>query len=183
MDLRRDGWFGRLTLNGKTILVDDSKNMVSSGSIMRIVSDALKSLGPERTRGSTTIQLTLSNESLTESRIAELNRANEVEQMIEGSADEGLPRHNESYEEYHQRLLALEFSPAAAEMIAGDWFNRPVNPETSQWLNDPKAIRFRELNSRDEAYEAALPSEYDSLKSYVTHQFPNMLTGITFRTA
>jgi hypothetical protein len=73
--------------------------------------------------------------------------------------------------------LNSDYPQASAEFIAAQWFGREVNPTTTLWLNDPKAVRFRVLNSRDEEFEAALPSEYEALKN------PEFVTHLTFRTA
>jgi hypothetical protein len=182
MDIRKDGWFGRLTINGKTILLDDSKNIMSQGSLMRIVGDALKSLTSERARsGDCTIQLTIGNAPLTENKLTDINRVNEVQNELTGEVD--LPLEDEEYGEFYDRLIEGGYTPAAAEMVAGEWFNVPPNPRTGLWLNDSKAIRFRELNSRDEAYESALPQEYEQLKQYVREQYAEFVEHLTFRTA
>lgn len=185
MDVRRDGWFGRLTVNGKTVLVDESKNQVSQGSIMRIVSDALKSLAQQRVRGlaDTTIQLTIASTQLTDAKMESVNRTQEIEQMLEGSIDTDVPFSSESYEDYYHRLIQLEYSKASAEFLAAQWFSVEMNPETILWLNDPKAIRFRKLNSNNEAYKEALPAEYESLKHYVQTTYPEFIEHLTFRTA
>jgi hypothetical protein len=188
MDTRKDGWFGVLTVNGKTLILNG--NMCERGSIMHIIAESLKSLTAERSRpdedGSMELILRVRNKPIDTSRenMASLNRTFEVESMIEGSPDTTLPRGEESYEDYYKRLIEEESLPRpTAEMLAAQWFDRPVNPETQLWLNDPKAIRFRELNSRDEAYESALPEEYESLKNYVRTTYPDFVTHITFRTA
>lgn len=188
MDIRRDGWFGILTINGRNILLD--RNMSSHGSIMHLTGESLKAIGTERSRpdedGTQEIILRLRNKPIGSDKdsIAMMNRANELDGMIEGSPDSTIPIPGESYEDYYRRLIEDEQLPkATAEMLAGQWFDRPVNPDTTLWLNDPKAIRFRELNSRDEAYESALPSEYEGLKNYVRITYPEFLEGIVFRTA
>lgn len=186
MDIRKDGWFGRLTLNGKTVMLDDSNNIVSTGSLMRIISDALKSLQSERARtGVTTIQLTLTNNhtELSDTRIAEQSRALEVDALIEVDGIADTPGDGELYHEFYDRLIKAGYTIAAAEMVSGEWFNMPVSSQTTQWLNDPKAVRFRELNSRDEAFESALPQEYEQLKKYVRELFPEFIEHLTFRTA
>lgn len=188
MDIRKDGWFGILTINGKTILLD--RNVVTRGSIMSLTSESLKAVSAERSRpdedGTQEIILRLRNKPIGSDKdsIAAMNRASELDAMIEGSPDATIPIPGESYEDYYHRLIEAEQLPrATAEMLAGQWFDRPVNPDTTLWLNDAKAIRFRELNSRDEAYESAIPSEYEQLKNYVKTTYPQFLDGIVFRTA
>jgi hypothetical protein len=184
MDIRKDGWFARLQVNGKSILLDNSRNMASTGSIMRIFADALKSISAERAKqGDVTIQLTIANHVLSDARVAEVSRISEVESLLDGQPDETLPRKDESYEDYHARLLEQGFTNASAIILACQWFNKEPDHDIELWLNDTKAIRFRELNSRDEAYASALPEEYESLKNYVKTTYPEFVEHITFRTA
>lgn len=185
MDIRRDGFYGYLTLNGKNVIL--AQNMVHRGSIMSLVSESLKSLQAERSRltadGELQIILRIENKPISTSKesVMLLGKSEELEALVEGDADS--PRPDESYEEFYQRLLDSDYPQASAEFIAGQWFGHDVNPTTTLWLNDPKAIRFRVLNSRDEEFEAALPSEYESLKHYVQVTYPQFIEGLVFRTA
>jgi hypothetical protein len=186
MDVRRDGFYGTLTLNGKHLLLGD--NMCSRGSIMNLVGESLKSLQAERSRldadGELHITLRLSNKPFDTSRegIMILGKSEEVAALL-GNEKGDSPNEGETYEEFYQRLLDLDYPQASAEYIAAQWFGHEVNPTTTLWLNDPKAVRFRVLNSRDEEFEAALPSEYESLKHYVAVTYPEFLHGLVFRTA
>lgn len=183
MDIRRQGFYGYLTLNGRSVLLNG--DMCCKGSPMSIVAESLKSLVNEKSRltpdGEQEIILRIRNQPAS-SDVMTLGRAEEVAALI-GDDSSDVPRNDESYEEFYQRLIDSDYPRISAEYIAGEWFNRPVNPATTLWLNDPKAIRFRVLNSRDEEFEAALPSEYDSLKHYVQTTYPEFLEGLTFRTA
>lgn len=188
MDIRKLGWFGILTVNGRNVIL--GRNMMEHGSIIGLTGESLKALGAERSRpdedGSQEIILRLRNKPIGSDKdsIAMMNRASELDGMIEGSPDGTIPIPGESYEDYYRRLIEDEQLPrATAELLAGQWFDRPVNPDTTLWLNDSKAVRFRELNSRDEAFESALPSEYEELKHYVKTTYPEFLEGIVFRTA
>lgn len=184
MDVRKEGWFGKLTVNGQPILVNNSKDMVSAGSIIRIVGDAIQSIHDIRSRGKDcTIQITISNMPLSDSKLAEVNRTSEIASLIEGSTDASVPVPDESYEDYYSRLINLGYPSASAEMLAAQWFEREVNLTTSRWLNDPRAIRFRELNARDAAYQGAMPDEYESLKDYIKITYPDFAAHLTFRTA
>lgn len=188
MDLRKAEYFGICTVNGKTLVLN--QNLCEHGSIMHIFGESLKSLTAERSRpdddGTIEIVLRIRNKPIATDKdsVSRLNRAVELDAMIEGSPDGTMPIPGESYEDYYRRLIEVELLPKpTAELLAGQWFDRPINPDTQLWLNDPKAVRFRELNSRDEAYEGALPEEYESLKNYVKVTYPEFLTHITFRTA
>lgn len=186
MDIRRQGLFGYLSLNGKTLTLVDSK-----GSIMSLVAEAMRSLQSERSRldgeGAIEILIRLRNKPMdtTKEGIMILGRAEEVGALLEGNGhvEADVPHNGESYEEFYHRLLNEQYPEPSAEFIAAQWFGREVNPQTTQWLNDTKAIRFRVLNTRDEEFEAALPSEYESLKQYVKAKYPEFVAHLTFRTA
>jgi hypothetical protein len=182
MDIRRTGFFGYLTLNGRPV------NLINvNGSIMGLVADALKTLGGERPRladGELEIILRIRNKPFDTSMdgVMTLGKSEELAALVDDT-DADKPFDNEFYEEFYHRLLDVGYPQASAEYIAGQWFDKPVNPTTTLWLNDPKAIRFRVLNSRDEEFEAALPSEYESLKHYVQTTYPDFVENLTFRTA
>lgn len=154
---------------------------------MGIVAEALKDVTSARSRtnegGESEIVIRIRNKPFDTSRegVMLLGKAEELGVLVEGSADE--PTKNESYEDFYARLLNSDYPQASAEFIAAQWFDREVNPETTLWLNDPKAVRFRVLNSRDEEFESALPAEYESLKHYVQTTYPEFVEGLVFRTA
>jgi hypothetical protein len=156
MDIRRDAFWGHLTLNGRNVLLNG--NMWTKGSVMSLVAESLKSLVNEKSRltadGEQEIVLRIRN-SPTSTDTLQLGRIEEVEALL-GDGDGDVPHEGETYEEFFHRLLESDYPAASAEYIAAQWFKRPVNPATTSWLNDPKAIRFRVLNSRDEEFEAAL---------------------------
>lgn len=185
MDIRRNGFFATLTLNGQHLRIGD--HMCSHGSLMSLVGESLKSLTAERSRlidGDMEICLRIRNKPIDTSKetVMLLGKAEEVSALMDGlSGDQ--PHKDESYEEFYQRLLDTDYPQASAEFIAAQWFDREVNPTTTLWLNDPKAVRFRVLNSRDEEFEAALPSEYEALKNYVRVTYPEFVEHLTFRTA
>jgi len=182
MDVRRSGFFAYLSLNGKPLTLQGNQ-----GSIMSLIAESLKTLSNERSRltpdGELEVLIRIRNQPMDTSKegILLLGRTEEVEALVDAPADQ--PRVNESYEQFYERLLSMEYPQASAEYMAAQWFNREVNPETTLWLNDPKAIRFRVLNSRDEAFENALPQEYESLKNYVLTTYPNFVEHLVFRTA
>lgn len=181
MDIRRIGYFGQVTISG--VRTPSTHN----GSIMGIVAEALKDVTASRSRiddnGESEIVIRIRNKPFDTSRegVLLLGKAEELEALVEGDIDQ--PRESESYEDFYHRLMNSDYPQASAEFIAAQWFGREVSPETTLWLNDPKAVRFRELNSRDEAFEAALPSEYESLKHYVQTTYPDFIEGLVFRTA
>jgi hypothetical protein len=181
MDIRRVGYFGQVTISGVRT------PSAHKGSIMGIVAEALKDITANRSRtdesGESEIVIRIRNKPFDTSRegVLLLGKAEELEALVEGDVDQ--PLENESYEDFYQRLIDNAYAPASAEYIAGQWFNRPVSPETTLWLNDPKAMRFRELNARDEMFESAHPAEYESLKNYVLTTYPEFVKGLVFRTA
>jgi hypothetical protein len=186
MDIRRAGLFGYLSLNGRNIPLHQFQ-----GSTMSLIAEILKSLQAERSRldgdGAFEVMIRIRNKPMDTSKegVMILGRAEEVGALLEGNGhvEADTPRKGESYEEFYHRLLDEQYPEPSAEFIAAQWFGREVNPQTTQWLNDPKAIRFRVLNTRDEEFEAALPSEYDSLKNYVKRKYPDFVAHLTFRTA
>jgi hypothetical protein len=185
VDTRRQGLWGTVTHNGKHLLLPD--NMCITGSIMSIMAEGLKALQAERARltpdGEMEVVIRIRNQPIATDKESTLilGRSEELGALIEGEADK--PREDESYEDFYNRLANEGYPKPSAEYIACQWFGRESSPELTLWLNDPKALRFRELNSRDDAYEAALPSEYESLKNYVRTTYPMFVQGLTFRTA
>jgi hypothetical protein len=185
MDIRRNGFFGTLTLNGQHLLLGN--NMCLHGSLMSLVGESLKTLSAERSRlvdGDMEICLRIRNKPIDASKegVMLLGKAEELSALMDG-IDGDQPHEGESYEDFYHRLLNSDYPQASAEFIAAQWFGREVNPTTTLWLNDPKAVRFRVLNSRDEEFEAALPSEYEALKNYVRVTYPEFVAHLTFRTA
>ena len=188
MDLKRRDYWATLTVNGKPLLL--GQNRMTQGSLSSIVLEAMRSLNEERARpdsaGQVEIMLRIRNKPIATDKesVASMERATELEGLLDVNTDSTAPHLGEIYEDYYERLISSEQLPSAtAELLAAEWFGREVNPETTLWLNDHKAIRFRELNSRDELYENALPSEYESLKNYVRTTYPTFVEHLTFRTA
>lgn len=188
MDLRKPEFFASLSVQSRTIGLNDSP--ARGSSVMSLVSAGLSALTQERVRadsnGLVEIVIRIRNKPVatdTES-VNQMNRASELDALVEGSADSTAPIPNESYEDYYRRLTEVEQLPnATALMLAAEWFQRPVDEQTKRWLSDSKAIRFRELNSRSDAFDAAIPNEYESLKQYVKTHFPEFVEHLTFRTA
>lgn len=182
MDIRRTGYFGQVSISGVRT------PSTHKGSIMGIVAEALKDVTAHRSRtnedGESEILIRIRNKAFDSSRegVMILGKVEEVTALVDTESPD-IPTPDETYEAFYQRLIDSAYTTASAEYIAGQWFDKPVSPETTLWLNDPKAIRFRELNSRDEAFEAAHPSEYESLKNYIRTTYPTFATGLVFRTA
>jgi hypothetical protein len=176
MDVRRDGWFGQLLLSGS------ASPKAHRGSIMGIIAESLKDISASRSRSEDSeIVLRLSRKPFTSDSAHQMEKAFEVESLVSGDADQ--PQENESFEDFYSRLISGGYTVAAAEMIAAEWFQREPNRRAVAWLHDPMAVRFRELNTRHEAYEAAMPNEYESLKHYVVTEYPEFTSHMIFRTA
>lgn len=182
MDIRRDGFFGQLVIDG----VKEPK--AHHGSVMRIVSESLKDLQETRVRtssdGESEIVIRIRNKPFdTSKESAEfLDKAAQVSNLVD-SQEIMKPADGEHYDAFLARLKAEGYPDASALMIAADWYGLEQDINLKRWLTDTKAQRFRELNSRDEAYQSAIPSEYTTLKDYVIREYPEFVTDLTFRTA
>jgi hypothetical protein len=182
-DLRKDGWFGQLVISGV------GQPNAHRGSIMGIVGESLKDIGSQRMRvdanGDSEIVIRIRNKPFDTSKESALymDKSIEVDALLDTSTDSDKPIAGESYGDFFDRLITNGYPVASATMIASDWFELAVDEKTLGWLHDPKAIRFRELNSRTEAFDSALPAEYEALKNYVTRQYPFFCEHLTFRTA
>jgi hypothetical protein len=181
VDVRRQGQFGQLVINGTPA------GKVISGSVLSIVAETLKTLSEARLRnnadGESEIVIRIRNKAFDGSKdsLAIMNRSDEVADMLGSVATSETPNDGESYDQFVDRLEQEGWPRASALMIAADSFG--IEATADAWTTDPKAVRFRELNSHRDAFEAALPSEYDSLKRYVIQTYPDRVEGMTFRTA
>lgn len=182
MDISKDGFYGQLKLpEGDTI--------AHRGSIMSIVAESLKDIKAgrlSRSKDGSEILIRIRDQPFDTSRdaLAAMNKAVEVSDLLDDSSvDESMPRANEDYEAFVHRLESDGYPRASSLMIAAEWYSMPKDAQAVGWLTDDKAKRFRELNTRNEAFEAALPSEYESLKQYVIAQFPDFTRDLVFRTA
>lgn len=183
MDIRRSGYFGQVVVSGT------ATPFIHKGSVMSIIAESLKDLqSVTRTRtndlGESEIIIRIKNKpfDMTREGVLMLGKAEAVEAELD-SLESDKPFEGETYEAFYERLMQTDYPQASAEFIAAQWFGHEVNPTTTLWLNDPKAKRFRLLNSSREAYEAALPQEYESLKNYVKTTYPDFIAHLTFRTA
>lgn len=183
MDLKESVWFGQLQISGV------GKPINATGSVLGMTSEflrALSTMNPQVLVSGKSIILAFQSTPFAEikSSFDQVRKLSDVESLIESSdSDTGGPTQNESYEDFYARLITGGRDPNTAEFVANDWFNRPKNPRLVEWLNDEKAILFRKLNTSHEAFEAAIPSEYDSLKFYVMRTYPEFCQAIVFRTA
>ncbi len=183
MDIRKDGFYGQLVVSGV------GQPSAHRGSILGIISESLKDLGALRARpnadGESEIVIRIRNKPFDTSKesAAYHDKSIEVDGLLDSMPlDQALP--DEDYATYHERLMSMGYPNASAMMLACDAFGLEINDTDSVlWLNDPKAVRFRELNFRHEAYDAAIPTEYESLKHYVQATYPFFCQHLTFRTA
>lgn len=183
MDTRANRWFGQLQLTG----IAEPKN--HSGSIVGILGEILKDLQELNPRtlssGEKEIVIRIRDKpygSEKESnRIADI--AAEVMQSLTDVPVTGGPTDGESYDQYVERLLSIGHSESSAIFLASDWFEREPPEDLMSWMNDSKAQRFRKLNGNQEAFDSALPMEYETLKHYVISEYPQFTANLTFRTA
>jgi hypothetical protein len=87
MDIRRNGFFGTLTLNGQHLLLGN--NMCLHGSLMSLVGESLKTLSAERSRlvdGDMEICLRIRNKPIDASRegVMLLGKAEELSALMDG---------------------------------------------------------------------------------------------------
>lgn len=183
MDTRNPIWYGQLQLSG----VGEPKN--HSGSIVGIMGEILKDLQQLSPRvlaaGEKEIVIRFRDKPFGETK--EFNRNADIaaeiwSQIDESQIDKG-PNPSETYEQYVERLVERGMAEVTALYIAADWFNMPEPEGLRDWMADEKAIRFRKLNSSQEAYASALPMEYETLKHYIVSTYPQFADNITFRTA
>ena len=181
MDITGAKYYAELTLSGH------AKPIQLEGSIAQITQaylTHLKSLDLRANKDGKTINLRVSSEPLIERTmsIAEQNAKMDKELGLD-PADIGLgPEPGESYEDFHRRLRT-RMTIEQASFFANDWFDRPQDPLTTQWMLDPKIRRFNMINASSRAYAEALPSEYESLKQYIKATYPAFAERINWRTA
>lgn len=183
MNLSDPSWFAQLRISGVPAPLE------FEGSVSHITLQVMKILSSANPRElADGKQITLQFGSKPFASVASASRAIqkqaiEIESQIEFNDDESRPIEGETYESYYDRQITRGLSPTMAEFAANDWFDIPQNPRLTAWLNDPKAQRFRELNSSHKAFESAMPSEYESLKEYVKSEYAEFTDALVFRTA
>jgi hypothetical protein len=185
MDLRNQEYHGQLSMTGV------GEVNLFKGSITGIIGEIMRHLLQANARaqsdGTKEIVIRIGNKPYAANKDAN-TRADfiaEVESGIDWSgAERTKPKDGEDFESYYARMMSeCGMSDHSARFMACDWFDRAQDPELVNWLSDSKAIRFRELNSRDEAYAAAIPTEYPELLHHCLNNYPNMLTRLNLRVA
>lgn len=183
MDNRDNKWFSQLQIPGV------AKPINRKGSIISIVAETIKDLTEANPRGlkdgecEIVLRFALTpfgDEKVTNTIgdiAARLNSQVDESQVIQG------PESGETYEQYVERLMERGLNEYTALWMAADWFDMPEPEGLRDWMADEKAQRFRELNSRQVAFDSALPMEYETLKHYVISNYPQFTKNLTFRTA
>lgn len=182
MDLRKPSWYGQLTLTG----VGTPSN--HSGSVMQILGEILKDLQATNPRalvdGNREIVIRIRDKPYGSAKDnGDLERVLDVEAGLIAGSETLVPEDGELFESFYARLLADGHTEPSARFIACDWFNRVMEPELANWLADPQAIRFRQLNYNLREFESAAPTEYAMLKHHVISTYPNMVSKLIFRVA
>lgn len=183
MDMRGREYYGQLQITG------NRKPINKHGSIYRLIMEFTRDLTEQSIRpnadGREIIIIIRENPFNSEEKesLDSSIKVNELEHFAESNAKDDIPIEGESQVDFYNRLINNGLPPASAEFLMADWFGLAKDPELVEWLNDSKAVRFRELNSRQEAFESAAPTEYEILKTYVIDKFPNMTQNLTFRKA
>lgn len=182
MNLTEPEWIGQMRVTGI------AKPIESDGSFNQIVREfmlQLTSMNPRENSDGKEINITLRTKPFAEDKQSRDRQqlVREVESQIEPIDEMAGPIEGETFEQFYDRLITSGRSPATAQFVAADWFNMPQDPKLQAWLTDERAIRFRVLNTSHSAYEAAIPTEYESLKHYVMEAYPEFCAKIVFRTA
>lgn len=183
MNMFEEGWFGQLSISGV------SQPIKAEGIISDVIGnlmDQLQKMNPRELADGKEISLVLRNRefaTMSKDTLAFKKKVAEVEDGLIGITDEGMPLPSELYEQFYDRQRARGMNHYSAEWLANEWFARTQNPALTAWLSDPRAELFRKLNSVNKAYEAATPTEYESLKRYVMENHPEFVRDLVFRTA
>lgn len=183
MDVRDPKWYGQLQIPG----VGAPKNR--EGTIMKMLMDFIADIQEQNARNlsSTNKQIVIRLDILPFGKDKAGNtQADKLAEVMAGIDDSNMTRNpnpDESYEDYYQFLRDKGLNHLSAAYIAGDWFDKPAMEDLENWMADEKAIRFRLLNGNKEVFDSAHPMEYEQLKHYVIHTFPQFAENITFRTA
>lgn len=183
VDIRDPKWFGQLRVSGQKPI--DAEGSISSMAINFVARIRTLQARPNSTGRSVTMRFQDSPFTSAES-IAADDLINEIESGIQADATEDNPRHGETAEVYITRLVDAGYDQDIAYYLGAQWFPESNDSRTlrlSEWLNDPQAQRFRQLNASNAAYSQAMPSEYESLKRYVKSTYPDFTSSLTFRTA
>ncbi len=179
MDIRKPTWHGQLSITG----IGTPSNY--QGSVVEMLSQVLRDLNSTNPRamadGQKEIIIRIRNTPYGMIKTTgDLDRVMDVEAGL--IAQDGLtPNDGETMEQFFVRLCESGHTEPAADFLARDWFDQPQSLEMLNWLNDPQAQRFRQLNYDNNAFESAAPQEYAILKHYVVSNFPAMVASLTFR--
>jgi hypothetical protein len=183
MNVRDPKYHGQLTLTG----VGTPFN--HSGTIMNIIAEVLKDLMVQNPRalsnGEKEIVIRIREKPFGAEKESS-TLSDKAAQVLADVDDSGITRGpiaGETYEQYAAYLMSEGLAESTALFLASDWYNMPEPEGLRDWLNDSKAVRFRQLNSSQESYDSALPMEYEQLKHYVISTYPQFCESITFRTA
>jgi len=173
MDMRTAKWHGQLALSGV------GTPLIESGSISHLIGWAMKELMTQKPRqlsnGLTEINLTIRDKPFSGEKKetdSTLMKAIELEAILDDSQMTRSPMVDEPIEHYVNYLVDSGMSFDAAQLIACDHYDLQLDSPLLAWMNDPKAQRFRVLNSVNGVYLTSLPSEYAELKTYVIHTYP-----------
>jgi hypothetical protein len=183
MDIRAKQWHSQLQITGVATPIN------RTGSLLSILSESIKDLqestGRAASSGSREIILRLNVTPYGQEKHTDA-QDDKIREVLSGIDDSHMirnPNDGESYEEYYQFLRDKGMDHLNAGFIAGDWFEKPPMEDLENWMTDERAIRFRLLNGNKEVFDSAHPMEYEQLKHYIIHEYPQFAANITFRTA
>ena len=179
MDIRKPTWHGQMSITG----IGTPSNY--TGSVVEMLSQALRELNSTNPRvmadGQKEIIIRIRDKPFGSGKDnSDLERVMDVEAgLIHMPLVEPMP--GELQEHFFVRLCEAGTSEQVADFLARDWYDQPQSLELLNWINDPQAQRFRQLNYDNAAFESASPQEYAILKHYVVSNFPAMTANLTFR--
>lgn len=181
MDMRTEKWHAKLTLSGV------QSDVQLSGSMTQILGQLIKTLQEAKVKrvGSlASINLMIQDAPIATNQQANNKLLSELNDLVDDSAMTRGPNQDETYDQYLSWLIEFEsLTIEAAEYIAKSWFNQEQDFGLIHWMNDPKAIRFRQLNYSLLEFDKALPNEYRELKQYVLSHHERFASRLTFRVA
>lgn len=184
MDIKNTDWFGQLQMTGI------AKPVNNQGSVLSMVGEflvQLRTLNPREMAEGKTIVMTFSTIPIGQDK-AKNDKLALVSAVTESLVESNdlTPLAAEPIESFIKRLMISGHTPTSARFIAADWYGVEDGEGTERlraWLDNPKAIRFRELNARNDAFESAHPSEYRELLTQMLGEFPEFVRGMQLRIA
>jgi hypothetical protein len=184
MDTKQSSWYGQLQISGI------AKPTNQKGSITEMIRDfviAIRQSSPRELADGKQITILLSTNPIGQDK-AKNDKLGLVSAVADSlvETEDLTPTPNEPIDSFINRLIASGHTSMTSRFIAADWYGIEDGEGTDRlraWLDNPKAIRFRELNTRNEAFESAHPNEYHELLIQMREEFPEFVSVMQLRIA